>query len=235
VASKTYYQSSAGDDSVAFATRLAALMTTASPNARTYTATIVLDGAETNPTITIAKSAGTFTFTAMTTGFAAALGRSGDMTPTAASFVNTTLAPDGVWMPDCAADILYGLTAGGNTGLRQLAGEVSVGEDGTFAHFAGSTHRKNQITYHGVSKRFTLGESSATYVGEDYHTFWADSIAREANWATGVSNWRFYPDAEVDGTYVTYNLSDIRAPIISRVDSNWDGLWVVELPVIVAV
>lgn len=226
-AAKTYYHSSAGNDSVSFAARLKALLDAASPNARTYTVTISAGELGTG-FMTISVSAGTFSLTSVNADLRALMGFAGDLTPTAASFVGT-LHAEAIWLPDCPTNTPYHL---GSAGMPQAQAAVSVAPDGTYNNFTGAKHVRNEISYEAVAQRKAITAAETT-TGASYQSFWLDAIYGEEPWAAiPGGQLRWYKDVSDNATFKTFNVLQVTSPDMTRMDASWDGLWRVRLEVV---
>ena len=228
-ATETYYWSSAGNNSVSIASRLKTILEAASVtagNSNTYTVTPAL-GALGAGTLVISVDAGTYTLTSVDADLLALMGFTGDLTPTASSFTGTQHM-ESSWLPDCPVETPFGLDS---AGMPVSAASNSLSEDGSAFCFQGAVRVDNNYVYQAVSIEKAVTTSETT-TAASYQSFWADCIRGEEPWcAVPSAQLRYYKDADTDGTFITFNVTDSGQPNVVRHSANFDGYWTIRLDV----
>jgi hypothetical protein len=224
----TYYWSSVDGVGSTLTTTLASLcddQSVTNGNSNGYTFALSAGELGTGK-LTVSVDSGTFTLTSIQADLLALMGFTGDMTPTAASFVGTNHV-ESLWLPDCPVETPYGLAS---SGLVSSEAMVTLAPDGTYFASHGSKMTTNEYIYQAVSVAKTVAASEGT-TGESYETWWLDTVRGEEPWATAGRQVRFYKDTDVDATYLTFNVTGVSRPEISRRESSYDGYWRVRLEV----
>lgn len=232
ITSGNYWWSSgdgAGND---FAAHLKAMLDATSVtigNSLAYTVTVDATATGTGK-LTIAVSSGNYTITwgsADGQTVRDLCGFTGNITAQTTSTGNSQV--QALWLPDSPAETPYHVSS---LGKAIASGVVSISEDGTYYAFQGARYRMNEYVYRFITqeKAITVAESPANAA---YETFWNDAIGGDGAWARIGQQLRFHEDADKDGTYVEYNMRDVREPSYQRSPqtSHWDGLWDVTIPV----
>ena len=228
-AANTYYWSSAGNDTVDLPARLAALLDAASVaagNSNTYTVTVSAGELGTGK-LSLSVSAGTFTLTSIDDDLEELMGLGGELTPTAASWTGASHV-EGLWLPDCPVETPYGLAS---SGLVSSEAIITLAPDGTYFASHGSKMVTNEYVYEAVSVSKTVAASEST-TAESFETWWLDTVRGEEPWASAGRQVRFYKDVDDDATFLTFNVTSVARPGISRRESNYDGYWRVRLEVV---
>lgn len=220
----TYYWSSVGDGSNDLAAELQSQLNASGTLSGTYTVTISAGVGGTGKT-TIACDE-SFTATWDDTELRNLFGFDGNISSTtSATGANHA---EGLWLPSAPVDTLYGL---GSQGKPVSASMVSMAPDGTMTAFHGPKHRRNEYQYQAVVGTRVV-QSKETTTNESYETWWLDGVRGEATWAKGGRNVRYYADADTDGTYLEYHITEQSEPLTDRRDASYDGLWTVRIPVV---
>jgi len=227
-AAKTYYWSSAGNDTVDLAAKLKALLDAASPNSRTYTVTPTF-GENGAGGITIAVSSGTFEMDTFKENAAAnnalrdLLGFSGDLTPTAASHVSDQQCL-ALWLPDRPYYNRYGSGDWGHE-ISDVTGSVSPGGDVSIQY--SQRYEVMPLEWQGITraKMRIAGESTT---GESFQRVYRNDMLGERGYCAQAGGpFRFYPDAADDATYTTGMIhpNALRKHIPDQLRDRATGWW----------
>ena len=223
-AAKTYYHSTAGNDTVTLAARLKALMDTASTG-NVYTVSV--DATEDGTGLyTISVDSGTFDVTWTDTDLGLLLGINDFV---GQSSITGTAQCLGLWLPDCPVEAPFGKDSAGWTEYDMVATQAP---DGTVVTTAHNTRIANSLTWAACTagKVRTDDESPAN---ESWQTFFDDCIYAETSWGGGPI--LFYPDAG-SATYTEYKLvAPITRQLPERVVQNYTGLYRIVLERLVKV
>ena len=233
-ATKTYYHSSAGNDTVDLPAKLQALLDAAS-GALNVAYTVTIDASEEGTgqyTISAIYDNGDgsandpleFTITWVSTALRNILGWTGNLaTGGGTSSYTSQGSAEGLWLPDCAP---LSLTSIGDE-VEESDQSVLEAPTGTYVHRI-VHHRKQVITdlrYPQLTRRKAriVGE---TYANESWQQFWRDVIDGDASAYLAMGQVRIYPDAGVDGTYYDYwvgaGLSECRPTALRE---GWQGVF----------
>jgi hypothetical protein len=224
------YWWSSGDGGNDFAAQLKADLETASFNTLTYTVTVSA-GAGGTGLITMTVSSGVSTITWGSSDGATVrdlCGYAGATTVLSGVDQDGSSQVQGLWLPGCPVETPGGLDS---SGVPVSAGFRTLAEDGTYLATHGSKMVTNEYTHEAVAVARTIAASESTS-NESYEQFWLDAIRGEKAWAKAGRQLRFYKDADVDGTYKTHNVLNVRKPDIARRQADFDGFWRVRIEVV---
>lgn len=222
VAAKTYYHSSAGNDTVSLAAKLKALLD--AEGVATYTVTCD-DGEGGTGRYTISATGGSVTEFAITwdeDGLRDVLGFTTDDDLSGALTYTSTDAAQGLWLPD--GPPLY--DEPGDESDETVAADKA----GTNVHRL--TYSRiiviSDLVYQGLSrgKSWIAGE---TYANESYQRFWRDAIQHDLSYLK-ASQIRWYPDAATDGTHTDYWVHAMPNAKYEAMVQGWRGLYNIRIP-----
>lgn len=221
----TYYWSSVGGGSNDLPAELQAQLNASGTLSGTYTVTVSAGVAGTGKATIACDENYTLTWT--DSQIRLLFGWDGNIS------VGTTSATsdnhvEGLWLPRAPAETQYGLDS---QGMPVSAAMESLAPDGTYTAYHGPKHRRNEYTYRGVQVARVVQAQEGT-AGESYESWWTDGVRGEAAWATSGRDVRWYKDADTDGTYLAYHVTDTRTPMVQRLSQNFDGLWTVTVKVV---
>ena len=233
-AAKTYYHSSAGNDTLDLPARLMALLDAA--GAATYAVSVdAVEGGTGRYTISASGGSVTaFSLTWISTALRDLLGFPGHLAIAAGPLTYVSPgAAEGLWIPDGAP---LSLTSIGDE-IDESDHTVLESPTGVYVHRL-AYHRKRVITdlrYPHISRARAriVGE---TYVNESWQQFWRDVIDGDASAYLQVGQARIYPDAGDDATYYDYWLcagTEECRPIALR--EGWQGRFTITCPRLVRV
>jgi hypothetical protein len=225
-AAKTYYHSSAGNDTLDLPAKLAALLDAA--GAATYTVTI---GAGESGTglYTISATGGSvadFALTWTNTALRDLLGYTGTISG-ALSHVATNNAL-GLWLPDGPPRSLCGIS-------DPIDESDETVTETTAGHVYRLTYSRKTVidglTYQGVSHAKTriAGETTAN---ASLQRFWRDAVQGDQSY---LGTLRIYPDADTDGTYSAYAVGAMSRCEPTALADGWLGYWTITFPRLVSV
>jgi hypothetical protein len=222
-AGKTYYLSSAGNDSVDLLAKMKAQIE--GSMAGTYTITY----STTTGKVTIAIDAGTYSLTWDDTGLRDVLGFDANIvtqsTSTGADHAQS------LWLPNAPHEQIFG---GSDEGVDVMDAAMSRAPDGTVVTTAYNTFKRNSLRWPAVldDKTRTVEESTTN---ESFQTWYLDSVYADEPWATSGGPVRWYPDKDTDATYVTYKVPIASELLQQRLQQNWSGYYSVEIPTLIKV
>jgi len=232
-ATKTYYHSSAGNDTLDLPARLMALLDAA--GAATYTVTVDASEEGTGQ-YTISATGGSvadFTIAWVSTGLRNLLGWTGNLATGGGTLSYTSQgAAEGLWLPDGAP---LSLTSLGDE-IDETDMTVLESPTGAQTHYLVYHRREVQtdLRYPQISRRKAriVGE---TYANESWQQFWRDVLNGAATYLT-IGYVRIYPDAGDDATHEDYwvgaGLAECR-PVALR--DGWQGVFAIVIPRLVVV
>ena len=184
--------------------------------------------------VTIAINSGSFTLTWTDTDLRDALGFTGNLTPSAASFTSTNASP-AVFLPDCPIITPFGSA---DNGLEEA--DAAFSESPTGLVYAVYAQRKRVLW----AQWDALSHAKSRIAGEtttntSWEAYWRKSVVAEGGFAGGKVGgpMRLHWDADSTATYVTVKLvgDALRRPAMEQVQDGWTGLWTLRLDRLVEV
>lgn len=231
-AAKTYYHSSAGNDTVDLPARLIVLLDAA--GAGTYT--VAIDAAESGTgryTISAGGALTAFTLAFVSAplkallGFSANLGTDGNLALTYTS----QGAAQGLWLPSSGngSGIALGTTAIGDDLDETDASDIGTPDSSNVTRFSYNRRGINAVDYQAcTAARSRIAYE--TYANESWQKFWRDCIDGDLSaYLVAVAQVRIYPDAAVDGTYYDYWVRGMASPAMDGIVRGWQDLWTVKI------
>lgn len=171
---------------------------------------------------------GSFSVTWSSTDLRDVLGFESDGDLASASSHTSSEAARSVWISDST----YQTLNGGDSSWQgwQISNlRAMVNDAGYFYALGGQKRTETQITWPAVSRERTW-KANETVTNQSFEKFWEDGILGEANWSSRPGGpVRWYQDADVDGTHVTYNvvLPQFRPDALRQ---HWTGAWQIVIP-----
>lgn len=228
-----YYHSSGGTSTSLVAKIQSALTAaTAGPLAATYT--ISCDAGEGGTgKYTITATGGSVTSFAITwtdTELRDLLGWS--TSPSGALTYTSEGQAQGLWLPEYGFQCVGGGSFPGRIVSDQ---QIAMASSGATFSVMGRKYREKSITWpmEPVAKVLTVQE---TTVNASFETFLIDGIYGEASWGTSAGPIRFYEDADVNGTHLTYYAHGFETWDPHELREHWSGgLYGVTLPKLIQV
>jgi hypothetical protein len=122
-----------------------------------------------------------------------------------------------------------------SNGWYESATRGQIAPDGTATVIGGPKRQINALTWPMVSQdRCLIGYERTS--NTSYERFWLDHLHGDAAWVSSIARVRWYPDADTDGTYVTYTaVRAVETSLMRSVRENWGGFYAVEMPRLVVV
>lgn len=228
-AANTYYWSSAGNDSVDLAAKLAALLNAAFTAAWTVTLSAA-EGTSTPGRLTIAVDSGTFTTANTAAALQTLLGMTGGEYSSGAASQASPGSVRALWMPDGPPNSLYGDSS---VGWSEYDAASSRAPDGTVVGTAYYETRINSLSWPCSRRKVVL--EYETVAGESFEQFYRDSIFASQSWATACGPVRWYPDADTDASYFTYFVPLLNQLRHERLTGDWVGWFRVDLAQLIEV
>jgi len=205
-AGKTYYHSTAGNDSVTFGARFQALLDTAFSGGTAPTFTVSHSGGEGGTgKYSVTPSAGTIEFTGT---FHEALAEYTGLEGVGpASPATSELYPDGWWSADCPCARAYGVSDPGH----DIGDLVSTkAPDGTVISTEYNRYTEYSLEWLYVPDTKTrINANSSLNQRQAFQRFHRQCILGEASWCSPGGPIRWHADADDDTTYYDYKITDM--------------------------
>jgi hypothetical protein len=174
--------------------------------------------------VTISCTGATCSATWNSTDLRDALGFTGNLSGST-SYTSTNQA-EGLWLPDCAVITPYDTDDAGTKEYDFVATESPEGHVKALVYTSKTT---TPLVWPMITNaRCRTGAESTT--NESFQTFNEDVLMQGETYFVG-SRFRWYPDADTDGTYTSYALgAGLEKFAPEQVQSNWTGLWRIIIP-----
>lgn len=220
-----YYLSSAGSQSNDLLAEVASQFSDTTGDTVTCT---ISAGSSGSGKVTLSSDGGTFEVAWTDTDLRDVLGFENDGNLSGNTSYTSSYSARSLWLPNAAAQSLNGVDSSNWAGRPISNLRLQVNSNGNTYAVAGQSRRERRVVWPAV-ERERVWSANASVTNQDLETFWEDVIYGSAPWSDQPGGpFRFYPDADTDGTHNTYVARGWEAYRPDTMLRHWTDRWSVD-------